>query len=149
MLGYLTDEVIQHLLTSQWFGRLACAANDEISLVPVTYLYDGQFVYMHTREGTKTRLIGQNPTVCFEVDEIVSSTLWRSVVIQGTAEELTGDERLWMLQRLGIRQPPLFDDETPVAEWSPSETTEPPTPPRLYYIEFIFNRKRVGTSSIR
>lgn len=134
MLGFLTDDVIHHLLTSQWFGRLACAAGDEISLVPVTYLYDGQFVYIHTRDGTKTRLIRQNPNVCFEVDELVSLTLWRSVVIHGIAEELTGDERVGMMQRLGVRQPPLFDDERPLAEWNPSQVSDPHTsPPTVLY----------------
>ncbi|WP_460933441.1 pyridoxamine 5'-phosphate oxidase family protein [Spirosoma humi] len=136
---------MQHLLTSQWFGRLACAATNEISLVPVTYLYDGQFVYIHTREGTKTRLIRQNPTVCFEVDELVSPTLWRSVVIQGVAKELTGDERLWALHQLGVRQPPLFNDELPSIEWPPSETPEPSTPPPtvLYRIHIL---SRTGRS---
>lgn len=116
MLGFLTDDIIHHLLTNQWFGRLACAADDEICLVPVTYLYDGQFIYIYTREGTKTRLIRQNPLVCFEVDELETRTRWRSVVVHGVAEEVTGDERLGIIQRLGVRQPPLFDDELPVTQ---------------------------------
>lgn len=129
MLGYLTDDIIHHLLTSQWFGRLACAADGNILLVPVAYLYDGQFIYIHTREGTKTRMISQNPAVCFEVDEMVSPTLWRSVVIQGIAEALTGDDRLWALQRLGVRQPTLFNEERPLEDWELSAATELPTPP--------------------
>ncbi|GAB4022124.1 pyridoxamine 5'-phosphate oxidase family protein [Spirosoma koreense] len=134
MLGYLTDNVIHHLLTSQRFGRLACAVNDEISLVPVNCLFDGQFVYIHTREGTKTRLIRQNPSVCFEVDELLSPSLWRSVVVRGVAEELTGDDRLWALQRLGVRQLPLFSDETPLTDENPSEATEPhPLPATVLY----------------
>lgn len=128
MLGYLTDEVMDYLLTNQRFGRLACAAGDEISLVPVTYLYDGKYIIGHTREGTKTRLMRQNSKVCFEVDEMVSPTLWRSVVIHGVIEELTGDERQWALQKLGPRQAPYFADEMVQDEATQAEG-ETHTPP--------------------
>lgn len=107
MLQDLSPEVMDHLLHSQFFGRIACAADGQVLILPVTYLFDGQAIYGQTREGTKTRLLRKNPVVCFEVDEACSPTCWRSVVVQGVFEELTGDERDYVTQRLGPgRVPP-------------------------------------------
>ncbi|WP_080236813.1 pyridoxamine 5'-phosphate oxidase family protein [Spirosoma rigui] len=113
MLRTLTPEVTDHLLSTQFFGRLGCAADGQVLVLPVTYLYDGKAIYGQTREGTKTRLLRQNPTVCFEVDELCSPSCWRSVVIQGLYEELTGDERQYAEQQLGPgRVPPLRAPES-------------------------------------
>jgi nitroimidazol reductase NimA-like FMN-containing flavoprotein (pyridoxamine 5'-phosphate oxidase superfamily) len=101
MLRDLSPELTNHLLSTQLFGRIGCAANGQVLVLPVTYLYDGQAIYGYTREGTKTRILRQNPAVCFEVDEVCSPTCWRSVVVQGIYEELEGDERIYAEQRLG------------------------------------------------
>lgn len=101
MLRDLSPEVTDHLLSSQFFGRLGCAADGQVLVLPVTYLYDGKFIYGQTREGTKTRLLRQNPAVCFEVDELCGPSYWRSVVVQGVYEELQGEDRLYAEQQLG------------------------------------------------
>ncbi|KAB7730001.1 hypothetical protein F5984_12505 [Rudanella paleaurantiibacter] len=122
MLSHLSEEVINHMLTKQWFGRLGCASGTEVLVVPVTYLYDGHYLYGHTREGTKTRLMRENPNVCLEVDEVVSPTYWRSVVVHGVYEELTGDDLAYALQRLGNRMAPLFAHEITSMEHYQGET---------------------------
>jgi uncharacterized protein len=101
MLRELSPDVMDYVLSSQFFGRIGCASNGQVLVLPVTYLYDGQAIYGQTREGSKVRLLRQNPTVCFEVDEVCSPSVWRSVVVQGIYEELQGDERLYAEQRLG------------------------------------------------
>ncbi len=107
MLQDLSPEVMDHLLHSQFFGRIACAADGQVLILPVTYLFDGQAIYGQTYEGTKTRLLRKNPLLCFEVDEACSPTCWRSVVVHGVYEELQGDERNDVVQRLGPgRVPP-------------------------------------------
>ena len=113
MLRTLSPEITDHLLHTQFFGRLGCAADGQVLVLPVTYLYDGKAIYGQTREGTKTRLLRQNPAVCFEVDELCSPSCWRSVVIQGLYEELEGDERHYAEQQLGPgRVPPLRAPES-------------------------------------
>ena len=87
----------------------------------------GQNIYGHTREGSKTRLMRQNPNVCLEIDEIVSPTFWRSVVVLGTFEELTGDERTGVLQRLGQRLPPLFVEEIAATQSDQADNVATPT----------------------
>jgi len=101
MLRDLSPEVTDYLLRSQFFGRIGCAADGKVLVVPVCYLFDGQAIYGQTHEGTKTGLLRQNPAVCFEVDEVSSPSCWRSVVVQGIYEELQGDERLYAEQQLG------------------------------------------------
>lgn len=101
MLRDLSPEVTDYILGNQLFGRIGCAANGQVLVIPVTYLYDGQAIYGQTREGSKTQLLRQNPAVCFEVDEMDSPTCWRSVIVQGVYEELDGDDRLYAEQRLG------------------------------------------------
>ncbi|GAB4026348.1 pyridoxamine 5'-phosphate oxidase family protein [Spirosoma gilvum] len=117
MLRDLSPEVTDFVLRNQFFGRIGCYADGQVLVLPVAYLYDGQAIYGQTREGTKTRLLRQNPNVCFEVDEMSSPTCWRSVVVQGVYEELAGDERMFVLQRLGPgREAPRMQVAEAVAE---------------------------------
>ncbi|GAB3949623.1 pyridoxamine 5'-phosphate oxidase family protein [Spirosoma harenae] len=113
MLRDLSPEVTDHILRSQFFGRIGCAADGQVLVVPVSYLYDGQTIYGQTRTGTKTELLRQNPNVCFEVDEVQTPSCWRSVVVQGIYEELTGDERLYAEQQLGPGRIAPFRETAP------------------------------------
>lgn len=111
MLKELTSEVIDNILINQLIGRIGCSINNKVLIEPMMYLYDGRFIYGHTREGTKIDMLRQNPNTCFEVDEIVSTHCWRSVVVGGVFEELNGEDRLDALRRLGERTMPMFADE--------------------------------------
>ncbi len=114
MLRDLSPEVTEYILRNQFFGRIGCAADGQVLVLPVTYLYDGQAIYGQTREGTKTQLLRQNPAVCFEVDEMCSPTCWRSVVVQGFYEELDGDDRLYAEQRLGPGRSAPYEGTTTI-----------------------------------
>ncbi|RRB10561.1 pyridoxamine 5'-phosphate oxidase family protein [Larkinella knui] len=46
-----------------------------------------------TREGTKTQLRRKNSHVVFEIDQMLSPQVWRSVLFEGTFQELQGEER--------------------------------------------------------
>lgn len=127
MLRDLSPEVTEYILRNQFVGRIGCAANGQVLVLPVTYLYDGQAIYGHTREGTKISLLRQNPAVCFEVDEMCSPTCWRSVVVQGVYEELVGDDRLYAETRLGPGR------VAPLREGPPVELPEEPQKPTVVY----------------
>lgn len=114
MLYPLTPRVTDHVLGSQLLGHLGCTANGQVLVWPVTYLYDGQAIYGHIQEGELTQLLRQNPAVCFEADEVISPFDWRSVLVQGVYEELQGEERLYIEQRLGpARNAPVYTQTTP------------------------------------
>lgn len=92
MLGQLNDTQINNVLSSQIIGRLACTDGKQPYMVPVTYTYDGQYIYGQTNEGTKLTILRKNPTVCFEVDMMTDMRNWQSVVVYGKFEELKGKE---------------------------------------------------------
>ena len=92
MLGALTDAQIDHVLQTQMIGRIGCSHGGEIYVVPVTYVYKDGYIYVHSKEGKKVKLMRKNPKVCFEVDIIENMTNWRSVIVWGTYEELKREQ---------------------------------------------------------
>jgi nitroimidazol reductase NimA-like FMN-containing flavoprotein (pyridoxamine 5'-phosphate oxidase superfamily) len=89
MLGQLNDTQIRNLLSSQVVGRLACTTGDQPYIVPVTYAYDGKYIYGQTNEGMKLKILRKNPNICFETDIMTDMRNWQSVVVFGKFEELT------------------------------------------------------------
>jgi nitroimidazol reductase NimA-like FMN-containing flavoprotein (pyridoxamine 5'-phosphate oxidase superfamily) len=53
MRGILNAIEIEQLLNSQIMGRIGCRYGDSIYIVPISYAYDGKYVYCHTQEGMK------------------------------------------------------------------------------------------------
>jgi nitroimidazol reductase NimA-like FMN-containing flavoprotein (pyridoxamine 5'-phosphate oxidase superfamily) len=88
MLGKLNAHEINNILTSQVLGRLACADGKQPYVVPVTYAYDGKYIYGQSNEGMKLKILRKNPSVCFEVDMMTDMRNWKSVVVYGKFEEL-------------------------------------------------------------
>lgn len=92
MLGELNPDQIELLLNEQLIGRIGCSANGVTYVVPVTYAYDGKYIYAHSKEGRKIQMMRINPFVCFEVDKMENPANWQSVIIWGKFEELNHDE---------------------------------------------------------
>jgi nitroimidazol reductase NimA-like FMN-containing flavoprotein (pyridoxamine 5'-phosphate oxidase superfamily) len=92
MLGELNEMQINNVLSSQVLGRLACADAKQPYIIPVTYTYDGQYIYGQINEGMKLKILRKNPNVCFEVDLIMDMANWQSVIVYGKFEELKNKE---------------------------------------------------------
>ncbi len=88
MLGKLNDLQIKNVLSSQVLGRIACTDGKQPYIVPVTYTYDGEYLYGQTNEGTKLEMLRKNPKVCFEVDTMTDMANWQCVLVYGKFEEL-------------------------------------------------------------
>jgi len=88
MLGKLNNIQIQNILTSQVLGRLACSVGGQAYIVPLTYTYDGDYIYGQSNEGLKLKILRKNPLVCFEVDMMTDMRNWQSVLVFGKFEEL-------------------------------------------------------------
>jgi nitroimidazol reductase NimA-like FMN-containing flavoprotein (pyridoxamine 5'-phosphate oxidase superfamily) len=89
----LPDAEIEVLLQSAIVGRIACCdhgANGDGRpyLVPLAYGYDGAAIYAHSGPGRKLDFMRVNPRVTFEVDEAIAPDCWRSVIAEGTFEEI-------------------------------------------------------------
>jgi uncharacterized protein len=91
MLGRLRSAEITRVLKEGTVGRIGTSSGGRTYVVPVTYVYDGNSVYGHSTLGQKIRMMRANPSVCFQVDDIRGLANWRSVIAQGTYEELSGD----------------------------------------------------------
>jgi len=113
MIGKLSSPEIEKLLHKEVIGRLGCSDGQVVYVVPISYHYDGEYVYCHTHEGMKLDIMRRNPIVCFEVDKLHDMANWQSVVAHGRFEELTDPVlRQEALQKLHERILPVISSET-------------------------------------
>lgn len=113
MFGNLNNTEIENLLHQQFIGRIGCHADGITYVVPISYAYDGTFIYAHALEGMKINMMRKNPQVCFEVDNTKNLSNWQSVVAWGTYEELPrGEERANAVLKLEERSLPILTSET-------------------------------------
>ena len=94
----LPAEGIEALLRTAVVGRIACcghglSGDGRPYLVPLAYGYDGDAIYAHSGPGRKLDLMRAEPRVTFEVDEAEASDRWRSVIAEGTFEEIDDPEQ--------------------------------------------------------
>ena len=92
MIGRLTLKEMEQVLENQAIGRIGCSIDNQPYIVPITYAYDGKYIYGHSRDGKKIHMMRQNPKVCFEVTKMRDMSNWKSVVIQGEFQELIGEK---------------------------------------------------------
>jgi uncharacterized protein len=112
MIGELTSGQIESFLREQIIGRIACAADGQIFLVPITYVYDRDCIYCHTHEGLKTEIMRKNSKVCFEVDTMENFANWQSVIAWGSYEELKGNDTIEAMHLFSYRLKPFMVSET-------------------------------------
>jgi nitroimidazol reductase NimA-like FMN-containing flavoprotein (pyridoxamine 5'-phosphate oxidase superfamily) len=113
MLGELTEAQIDHVLHSQMIGRIGCSSEGRMYVVPVTYVYHDGYIYVHSKEGKKVKMMRKNPSVCFQVDIIENMINWRSVIVWGTYEELKSEEKQQAGMKIMMdRLAPLLTSET-------------------------------------
>ena len=92
MIESLGPEECDAFLREQLVGRLGCTVDDRPYVVPLIYAWDGASLYVQSIEGRKIETMRRNPRVVFEVDEYLASGNWRSVIVEGTYEELAVEE---------------------------------------------------------
>ena len=113
MLAKLNELEIEDLLRQQIVGRIGCHSDGVTYVVPISYAYDGQYIYARTDEGLKLEMMRRNPVVCFEVDQFNNMANWKSVVVMGGFQEITVKaDRNTALDILGKRIFPVITSET-------------------------------------
>jgi nitroimidazol reductase NimA-like FMN-containing flavoprotein (pyridoxamine 5'-phosphate oxidase superfamily) len=104
---------IERLLSKEVVGRIGCTDGERVYVVPISYAYDGEYIYCHTREGLKLDMMRRHPIVCFEVDHLQNMANWQSVIAHGRFEELNDLAlKKEALERLNGRVLPLVSSET-------------------------------------
>jgi uncharacterized protein len=113
MFGTLRENEIEDLLRTQIIGRIGCHAFGMTYVVPISYVYDGEFVYAHTTEGLKVNMMRQNRQLCFQVDDTKDLANWKSVISWGQFEELTDrSQKEIALAKLSERKLPIISSNT-------------------------------------
>lgn len=116
MVHEMSAEECQALLARSSMGRLGCSLNDQPYVVPISFAYEGDFIYIFSTVGQKIVWMRANPKVCIQIDEIKGESHWESVIVNGRYQELGehGVERAhardllqkrerWWLDALGER----------------------------------------------
>jgi len=84
----ISQQECSELLARVTVGRLGCAMDNQPYVVPVSFSYEPDFIYVFSTFGKKIEWMRNNPKVCLQVDEIGSGSNWTSVVVTGTYLEL-------------------------------------------------------------
>jgi hypothetical protein len=88
----MTTAEIENVLQSQSICRLACNDIKFPYLIPLSYFYDGKYIYCQSQQGKKIVLMQKNPNVTVLVDIIGSMNNYKSVIVNGEYQELKGLE---------------------------------------------------------
>jgi uncharacterized protein len=112
MLGTLNSRQIDQLLRSEVVGRIGCVSNGKVYVVPISYVYDGEYIYGHSADGLKIQMMLENPDVCFQVDHITDLSNWQSAIIWGVFEDLENADAEYALGLFVDRMQPISASET-------------------------------------
>jgi nitroimidazol reductase NimA-like FMN-containing flavoprotein (pyridoxamine 5'-phosphate oxidase superfamily) len=94
----LTKQASLDLLARTHLGRLACTRNGQPYIVPAYFAYHDNCLYSFATVGQKIEWMRTNPLVCVEVDEVMDSRNWASIVVLGRFEELPDGDK-WRTAR--------------------------------------------------
>lgn len=110
----ITDRImLDQIISGALYCHLACSINDQPYLIPLSFGYDGEYVYFHTAlNGKKSDIFLQNSNVCLGFEREVSlekdedqacdwSFHFQSVIATGVIQEVTKYEnRLSVLDQI-------------------------------------------------
>lgn len=94
MFKDLNSESCKQLLASNYIGRIGYITKNNTDIIPITYYYDADrhSIISYSGEGFKIDAMRKNESVSFQVDEIENINQWKSVLLYGTFEELSGSD---------------------------------------------------------
>lgn len=89
----LSEADINELLESQLYGHLGCTLpSGEPYVVPITFAYHEGTIYSVTRDGMKLEALRAHPSVCLQVEQMTGESSWRSAIVWGAFQELSGKD---------------------------------------------------------
>jgi nitroimidazol reductase NimA-like FMN-containing flavoprotein (pyridoxamine 5'-phosphate oxidase superfamily) len=84
----LSREECDAVLARNRIGRIAFSYRDQVDIEPLSYVYDGGWIYGRTSLGSKLRVLAHNRWVAFETDEMRGMFDWESVIVKGALYRL-------------------------------------------------------------
>ncbi|UPA22892.1 pyridoxamine 5'-phosphate oxidase family protein [Candidatus Peribacteria bacterium] len=85
----LTPSQCEDILERNHYGHLGCVDNGQPYVLPITYVYDSGTFYAFSLTGRKIDIMRKHPSICIQVERIVSEREWESVLCFGEYEEVT------------------------------------------------------------
>jgi nitroimidazol reductase NimA-like FMN-containing flavoprotein (pyridoxamine 5'-phosphate oxidase superfamily) len=105
VIDEMSPAEIDEFMLTQKVGRVGCHSDGETYVIPVIFARHDDCLYVYTTEGKKVEMMRKNARVCFEVDEYLVTGGWRSVIVQGTYEELHDADARRALEIISDRVP--------------------------------------------
>lgn len=82
----LSQDECSNLLSAAKYGRLGLAKENLPYVVPLSYVYQDNRIYLHSSgSGKKIEYVTENPRVCFQID-VLEKERWSSVIASGVAK---------------------------------------------------------------
>ena len=96
----ITSTESTQLLAENYIGRLGYISKERVEIIPITYYFDPDHnsILSYSGQGSKIDAMRKNPLISFQVDEITNLEKWKSVLLYGKFEELTGIDAKHMLR---------------------------------------------------
>ena len=108
MIRELDHDEARSVLESGGDTRLGCLVDGEPYVVPMSYVLEGDYAYLHSLPGAKIDAMRRHPRVCLQVQIRESEYRWRSVQVFGAYEEIDDlEERKHAFRLLFERFPRL------------------------------------------
>ncbi|RYY14660.1 MAG: pyridoxamine 5'-phosphate oxidase family protein, partial [Chitinophagaceae bacterium] len=113
MFKSMDETQMDDLLSKQVIGRIGCYNGETVYVVPASYVYADNCIYVHSLEGLKLSIMRSHPSVCFQVDDTRNLSNWGSVIAWGVFEELVEEaDKQKAMQKLNARKVPAITSET-------------------------------------
>jgi uncharacterized protein len=92
LIESMTRDASIDLLKRARVARLGYIHDGQPYIVPMLFAYNVDYLYSFSTEGQKMAWMRANPRVCVEVDDLVTSQQWETVIVLGRYEELPDTE---------------------------------------------------------
>lgn len=93
ILRDMTRAECEATLSTNSIGHLGCISGNRPYVVPIRYVYQKRVFYRFSLPGKKIDSLRFNPRVCVQVEQLVTSEEWKSVLLEGLYRELPDDEK--------------------------------------------------------
>lgn len=125
MVGALSPLEIDEFLDNQLFARLGCHFEGKTYVVPISFARHEDKLFGQTSLGLKIEMMRGNPEVCVELDEVHDLTNWRSVIVTGRYEELSGLDAARAAGLMIDKYGPIFEELSSAARRGRNVTPPP------------------------
>ena len=87
----LSEHEVMDLFKENHLGHLGCQKDGEVYVIPITYAFEDNYIYSHSKDGKKIEMMKRNPNICLQVEKVYDLFHWKSAIAWGNFEQLKGE----------------------------------------------------------